>query len=78
MADLVAGAARHAIVGRQPYAGWYRLHLDGRARSMGRGVDVSRHALARLRTLAPDDACASGWPDARLALRADVQQLAIA
>lgn len=76
MADLVAGAARHAMTGRQPYASWYRTHLEAHARSMGRDIDLSRHALARLRALSPNDACQSNWPDARLTPQADAERLA--
>jgi uncharacterized protein DUF3800 len=69
MADLVAGVARHAIVGRKPQGDWYAKHLRDHASSLGYGrdIDVSAHALARLRALAPSDACHSGWPAARLA-----------
>jgi uncharacterized protein DUF3800 len=67
MADLVAGAARHAITGRRPHGAWYREHLCDRARALGRDIDVSQHALAGLRALSPRDACGSGWRDACLA-----------
>lgn len=66
MADLVAGAARHAIVARQPRGGWYKTHLQDHADARGRNVDISHHALARLRKLSPDDHCGSGWQDATL------------
>jgi len=66
MADLVAGAARHSIVGRQPQGEWYREHLIGRARRARRRIDASNHALSRLRRLSPSDSCGSGWRDALL------------
>lgn len=68
MADLLAGAGRHAIVGRMPQGGWYRTHLQEHAEGLGFGreVDVSDHALLRLKALAPADACGSGWQNARL------------
>lgn len=66
MADLVAGAARHAIVRRKPQGDWYGPHLRDHAESIGREVDISRYALACLRTLAPRDRCKSGWRRARL------------
>lgn len=60
-ADLVAGATRHALVGRRPKGDWYKTHLrDG----SGREIDASGHALERLRLLAPGDECRSGWKDA--------------
>lgn len=68
MADLVAGAGRQAIVGRQPQARWYARHLRDFAASMGREIDVSEHALARLSTLTPRDTCDSAWREARLVL----------
>jgi hypothetical protein len=66
MADLVAGAGRHAIAGRIPQGTWYKPRLQDHAKSMGREVDISRHALRQLRTLAPRDRCRSGWRRARL------------
>jgi len=78
MADLVAGAARHAMAARQPYAGWYATHLEGRASSLGRAVDASRHAHRCLSALTPDDACGSGWPEARLTPPAGVAALRVA
>ncbi len=66
MADLVAGAARHAIAGRRPHGAWYETHLRDHAGALGREVDVSHHALAQLRALSPTDACRSGWSDALL------------
>lgn len=66
MADLVAGAARHAIVGRSPQDGWYSKHLRQIAQNRGRDIDISTHALSRLQVLAPADICRSGWHGARL------------
>lgn len=66
MADLIAGAARHAIAKRAPYKGWYASHLRDHARGLGRSVDVSAHALAQLKRRSRHDACGSGWPDARI------------
>lgn len=68
MADLVAGAARHATAGRMPQGGWYKTHLQEHAEGLRyrRDVDVSSHALARLKALSPTDACGSGWRPARL------------
>lgn len=66
MADLVAGAARHAIAGRTPQGTWYGPHLRERARSMQREIDISEHALKQLRLLSPQDYCGSGWCNARL------------
>jgi hypothetical protein len=60
-ADLVAGAARHALAGRVPQGSWYRSHLqDGSVRQ----IDSSQRALERLRALAPADECGSGWQHA--------------
>ena len=60
-ADLVAGATRYALAGRAPHGTWYATHLrDGSARD----IDTSSHALERLKLLAPDDRCRSGWADA--------------
>lgn len=68
MADLVAGAARHSIVARQPQGDWYDIHLRKHAASLRtpRPIDVSAHALAALRNLDPMDAAQSNWPQARL------------
>jgi len=69
MADLVAGVARHAIVGRKPYESWFRTHLVDHARSSikpPRSIDVSSQAIAQLKRRSRKDACGSGWPDARL------------
>lgn len=68
MADLVAGAARHAMNGRLPQGGWYKTHMQQHAGQLGYGreVDVSKHALERLKILSPTDACGSGWEDVRL------------
>lgn len=59
-ADLVAAAARHAIRGRKPEGSWFETHMRKHARSMGREIDVSAHALSRLRKLDPKDNCGSG------------------
>lgn len=68
MADLLAGAARHAMVQRTPQGGWYRKHLQEHAESIGQGRDVesSAAALAQLRALSPSDTISSGWPKAIL------------
>ena len=64
MADLVAGAGRHAMAGHVPQAAWYETHL--RRAATGRDVDFSAHALAQLKALSPTDACGSGWAAAVL------------
>jgi len=61
MADLVAGAARHSIVGRQPQGTWYGKHLNGKHR-----VDVSARALSQIKRRSREDACGSGWGNALL------------
>lgn len=66
MADLVAGAGRHAIAGRRPAGKWYATHLLAPASSMKRDIDVSSHALSQLKGRSRRDACGSGWPDAIL------------
>jgi hypothetical protein len=66
MADLTAGAARHSIAQRKPYRHWYDKHLVGHAKSIGRDIDVSRHALAQLKKRSRKDSCKSGWPNALL------------
>jgi hypothetical protein len=67
MADLVAGAARHAIVGRVPQGNWYATHLrDHRFDYQPRDIDVSSHGLDLIKAMAPLDACNSGWPNAIL------------
>lgn len=66
MADLLAGAARHAIHGHPKFGGWYKTHLQDHADARGRNVDVSEHALDRLRALSPTDHCQSDWQNARL------------
>jgi hypothetical protein len=65
-ADLVAGAARHAIVGREPQGLWYGTHLVDPAVAGGRQIDVSAYALERLKELSPSDGCGSGWKHARV------------
>jgi hypothetical protein len=69
MADLVAGVARHSIVGRAPFSSWYRDHLVDYARRTrtGRAIDVSGRAIDCLKTLSPNDGCGSGWSRARIA-----------
>lgn len=67
-ADLVVGAARHAIAGRNPQGSWYGAHLAHPSIAGGREVDVSSHALEQLKLLAPNDSCGSGWKRARLAV----------
>ena len=66
MADLVAGAARHSIVGRKPQGGWYGKHLVGRAKKARRNIDASGRALAQIKKLSKADDCDSGWPNALL------------
>jgi hypothetical protein len=68
MADLVAGAGRHAIAKRAPYTAWYGTHLRVRAKSLGRGrdIDLSAHALARLKALSPNDTIGSRWQSAQV------------
>jgi hypothetical protein len=66
MADLVAGAARLAVLQSEPEKDWYKDHLVGYARRKGRPIDVSRHARAQLRERSREDACGSGWKDAIL------------
>lgn len=66
MADLTAGAARHAILGSST-AAWYQRHLVERARGMGKEIDVSARALAQLRRRSRNDACGSNWPEAIIA-----------
>jgi hypothetical protein len=66
MADLVAGAARHAIAGRAPQGDWYSRHLRQVAQDRRRAIDFAPHALQQLQTMAPGDICRSGWRDARL------------
>lgn len=68
MADLVAGAARHAIAGRAPYDDWFSTHLVDYAfhRKPARDIDIARRARAQLRRRSKTDACNSGWPAARL------------
>lgn len=68
VADLVAGAGRHAIAKRQPQGGWYKRHLLGRASAIGRDIDVSARALSQLKRRSRNDACGSQWPDALLVL----------
>jgi len=64
MADLVAGAARHAIVKRKPQGTWYAKHLTDHAHEMHRRIDVSARALSQLKRRSRTDACGSGWGDA--------------
>ena len=65
MADLVAGAARHAMVKRNPYGTWYDTHLVKHARTTRKqDIEVSGHALSQLKGRSRNDACGSGWKDA--------------
>jgi hypothetical protein len=66
MADLVAGAARLAILGSEAERDWYRQDLVRHAGLMGRTIDVSARARSQLRKRSREDACASGWKDALL------------
>lgn len=65
-ADLVAAAARYAIQGRGEVGTWYDNHLRKVALTGGREVDVSAHALKRLRKLDPKNRCGSGYSDAQV------------
>ena len=66
MADLLAGAGRHAIAHRAPYDLWFQTHVRDHAQTLGSGrpIDVSAHALAQLRRRSPKDGCGSGWANA--------------
>lgn len=66
-ADLVAGAARYAIRDKAPANSWFHEHLAGPNVAPGRSIDVSPHALERLKTLSPTDTIESGWRNARIA-----------
>ena len=66
MADLVAGAGRLALTSRKAQKRWYETHLRNHGEARGRGIDVSAHALALLKRRSRTDACASGWPDAKV------------
>lgn len=65
-ADLVAGAARVALLGSQPQGSWYSTYLQDSSHQLGRDVDVSAYALKCLKALDPDDLCASDWARAQL------------
>jgi hypothetical protein len=67
MADLVAGAGRHAIAGRKGLRMYYSRNFCDVARKRGRRIDIGSHALDEIRRLSPDDACGSGWADVLLA-----------
>lgn len=65
MADLVAGAARHAMAKRKPYDTWYETHCVDHARNKRKkGIEVSGHALSQLKARSRNDACGSGWKEA--------------
>lgn len=64
MADLVAGAARLAVLESQAERDWYREDLVRHARLMGRTIDVSSRARSQLRERSREDACGSGWKEA--------------
>jgi hypothetical protein len=66
MADLVAGAARLAVLDREIERDWYRQDLVQYARDMGRTIDVSNRARSKLRERSRADACGSGWKEALL------------
>lgn len=67
MADLVAGSARHALIGRKPYASWYADKFMSHAHNSRRqAIDVSAHALSQLRRRSKNDACGSGWKNAQI------------
>lgn len=63
-ADLVAGAARHAIKKSKPLGSWFDTHIRAHAISMGRDVDISGYAVDALRRLDPKDRCQSGYRSA--------------
>lgn len=65
-ADLVAGAARHAIKRRKGVGTWYDKHLRKCALAGGREIDISAHALRRLRKLDPKDKYGSGHFGAKI------------
>lgn len=65
-ADLVAGAARVALLGSQPPSTWYATYLQDSSKTHGRDVDISAYALDSLKSLDPNDLCASGWAGARI------------
>lgn len=67
MADLVAGAARVALIGtQQPQSTWYQSYLQDQSRKLGRDVDVSAFALDCLKALDPKDLCGTKWAQARV------------
>lgn len=68
MADLVAGAARHAIAKRKPQGNWYADHLVDYAANLRypRAIDVSSDAIGQLKRRSRQDACGSGWPVAKV------------
>lgn len=67
MADLVAGAGRHAMAKRKPYGEWYDKHLVQHAsQARKEAIEVSGHALSQLKGRSRTDACGSGWKDARV------------
>jgi len=67
MADLVAGAARHAMAGRKPYGAWYEKHLvDHANHQRKKAIEVSGHAFSQLKKRSRTDACGSGWKGAQV------------
>lgn len=70
MADLVAGAARHAIAARKPFDDWFETHLVDHAAGLrqARDIDISRGARTQLRKRSKTDACGSGWHAALFAV----------
>jgi hypothetical protein len=68
MADLVAGAGRHAIVGRPVKGELYDNHLRQPAYALHRELDVSAYALAEIKRRSPNDLCGSGWANALIIL----------
>jgi hypothetical protein len=67
MADLVAGAARHAMTKRKGTKGWYDKHLVAHAHTQRKTtIEVSGHALSQLKARSRNDACGSGWKDAQV------------
>jgi hypothetical protein len=67
MADLIAGAARHAMTQRRPYEAWYKKHLVDHAHARRKNaIEVSGRALSELKGRSRKDACGSGWKDAQV------------
>lgn len=63
MSDLLAGAARRAIVGGK-YSTWYDIHLKQLAEGRGREVEMSDYALSLLSAADPADTSRCGYANA--------------